>query len=138
MELLRYQNGVMRCQRTRFGFKFIQFCQGALECGSFYAFIAIEPQNLHYFENRYKQGDLSDFSAFGDELLRGWGLVPPKDIVKHLQYKHRIQFGIDPHLIQQLSDSTFKSDDKADRHSHSFLEPLRILYPEKPIEALGC
>jgi len=92
MEPLRYQSGVMRCERARFGFKIIKFCQGSVAFDSFYAFVALEPQNLNYFNNRYKRGIFSDFSVFGEEVLRGWGLIPPRDIIEHLQQKHCIKF----------------------------------------------
>ncbi len=157
MKPLRYQNGMARDQNTRFGFKIIKFCQGRSKADfsnpeyggrEFYAFVAIEPQNLDYFEEHYRPLSCSDFSAFGDELLRGWGTIPPEDVVRYLAFKHNIEFGIDPAYAAHLSQLTLQSEIAEDdfhtleKHSNpatdhvhtiSFHDPQK--YPEKPVDA---
>lgn len=138
MEPVRYQHGVVRSDEARFGFKIIKFCQGLLADDVFYAFIAIEPQNLGFFENHYTPGAYSNFAVFGEELLRGWGSAPPDDIVAYLQSKYGIEFGVDRAYILHLSQLTLQANERADSLSSPFPEDqYEKEYPEKPAEALG-
>lgn len=137
MEPVRYQQGIMRTENGRFGFKIIKFCQGVLDGKGFYAFIAIEPHNLGYFENTYKPGLYSDFRPFGHELLRGWGDTPPHIIVDYLKHKHDIEFGVDPAYILHLSRLTLQTKEREQTLSSPFPEQSETKYPEKPAEAHG-
>lgn len=137
MERLRYQQGIMRTENGRFGFKIIKFCQGVLEGKDFYAFIAIEPQNLGYFENKYKPGVSSDFLPYGEELLRGWGNTPPHIIVDYLAYKHNIEFGVDQAYILHLAQLTLQTKEREQTLSSPFPKQSETKYPEKPAEAHG-
>ena len=161
MKTLEYQTGIARDSNARFGFKIIKFCQGVSKRDysnpefserEFFAFIAIEPQNLGYFNEHYKPLKTSDFSAFGDELLRGWGTTPHKDILKFLSFKHNIEFGIDPAYALHLSQLTQQAKsptnalengyESVEKHKNpatdhvspiSFHDPHK--YPEKPADA---
>ena len=160
MKPLRYQNGIARDHNARFGFKIIKFCQGRSKADfshpefserEFYAFIAIEPQNLQYFEKHYKPLHYSDFSAFGEELLRGWGTMPQEDIVKYLSFKHNIEFNIDPAYAKHLSQLTLQALEHTETAEHGFLDLEQVStpatnhgqtisfhgskkYPEKPVD----
>lgn len=162
MKPLRYQNGIARDHNARFGFKIIKFCQGRSKPDfmypefnerEFYAFIAIEPQNLHYFEQHYKPLHCSDFAAFGEELLRGWGTIPQEDIVKYLAFKHNIEFDIDPAYAKHLSQLTlqalehdfeeteedgFLTFEKPSTPAKDHVQPISFhgpkKYPEKPVD----
>ncbi len=137
MEPLRYQNGLMRCENARFGFKIVTFCHGLIGDKPFYAFVAVEPQNFGYFENHYIEDCYSDFSAFGKELLRGWGKTPPESIIDHIKIKHGVEFGVDPAYLLHLAQLTLKSEEKGKAPAFPFLETQKTEYPEKPAEALG-
>ncbi len=160
MKRLRYQNGIARDQNARFGFKIVKFCQGISKADfsnheygekEFYAFIAIEPQNLAYFEKHYRPLHCSDFSAFGEELLRGWGTNPPEDIVKYLAFKHNIEFDVDIAYAKHLSQLTMQSKEVLRTEEDGFLSLEQVSnpasdhgqtisfhgpkkYPEKPVD----
>lgn len=154
MEPERYQNGLTRAENSRFGFKIIKFCHGRIDDKDFYAFMAIDPKNIGYFENHYKAGAYSDFSFYGQEILRGWGEAPPEDIVEYLKFKYSIEFGVDPAYILHLTQMTLQNNQNGYTDLQSpFLSPNLqersndILakypqkypkeYPEKPAEALS-
>ena len=141
MELQSYQHGLMRCEDTRFGFKIIVFCHGVVGDKPFYAFVAIDPQNFGYFESHYIENCYSEFSAFGKEILRGWGKTPPEDIIQHIKFKHGIDFGVDPAYILHLAGITIQTEERAQKPSTPFLDPQSSEYyeeyPEKPAEALS-
>ena len=147
MEPLRYQHGIMRAEKARHGFKIIKFCQGRSAHGRFYAFVSIEPGNLPYFEDQYKPGMHCDFKAFGDEILRGWGLAPPEDIVEHLKLKYNIEFGVDPEYLLHLSGLTLQAPENLKENAKEGdinpSSPFRqrrstgFQHPEKPAEAGG-
>jgi hypothetical protein len=140
MEPTRYQNGLMRCDNARFGFKIVKFCcgqmRGFFDDKTFYAFVAIEPQNFEYFEKRYEPYKFSDFTVFGEELLRGWGEEPPQDILEHLKRKHDIQFGIHPASLLKLVGVPLQIQERAKKPSDPFLKLQCCEYPEKPVDAL--
>ena len=141
MEPVRYQHGIMRAEKARHGFKIIKFCQGQNVHGPFYAFVSLEPNNLPYFEEHYEPGMHCDFKAFGEEILRGWGLAPPEDIIEHLKLKYGIEFGIDPDYLLHLAGLTLQSEEKGLNPSTSPFRQQRrstgFQHPEKPAEAGG-
>lgn len=136
MEPVRYQQGIVRSENARFGFKIIKFCQGKIDGRAFHAFIAIEPQNLAYFENHYRPGVMSDFSAYGQELLRGWDETPREMVVDYLKYKHDIEFGVDPAYILHLAQLTLQKG-RDQTLPPPFPDRSVTKYPEKPAEAHG-
>lgn len=97
------EKGLARFDEARFGFRIVRLCRGRSEGRIFYAFLAIEPHNLEYFERHYQDGLLADFSAFGTELLRGWGEAPPLAIVDHIRDKYGVEFGVDEAYIAMLA-----------------------------------
>ena len=137
MEPGRYQYGIMRCEDARFGFKLIKFCHGLTDDKPFYAFVAVEPQNFAYFENHYIEDCYSNFSVFGQEILRGWGRTPPSDIIDYIKLKHGIEFGVDKAYLLHLAQLTLQSAEKGQNPASPFLDANEQEYPEKPAEALG-
>ncbi len=95
--------GLARFDEARFGFRIVRLCRGRAEGRDFYAFLAIEPHNLEYFERHYQDGLLADFSAFGTELLRGWGEAPPAAIIDHVRDKYGVEFGVDEAYVAMLA-----------------------------------
>jgi hypothetical protein len=84
--------GIMRMDGTRYGYSVVRLCKGAIEGQKFFAFIAVEPQNLDYFRTHYKAGTHTHFSPFGTELLRGWGDAPEPHLAKHIEEKFGVCF----------------------------------------------
>ena len=84
--------GIMRMDGTRYGYSVVRLCKGAIEGEKFFAFVAVEPQNLEYFRTHYKAGTHTHFSPFGTELLRGWGNAPEPHIAKHIEEKFGVCF----------------------------------------------
>ncbi len=87
---------------STYGFSIVTLCHGKDGGRDFYAFIAIEPQNFRLFKKRYVPGQASSFSAYGFELLRGWGSEPPKAVVDHLLNKHGVEFGVSDNFISRV------------------------------------
>ena len=137
MEPKRYQHGLVRSENARFGFKIIKFCHGLSNGRDFYAFVAIEPHNLGYFENHYTDYYHSDFSAFGQEILRGWGETPPEDIIDYIKLKHSIEFGVDPAYLLHLARLTLQTRERDVNSFRPFPKQEYQEYPEKPAEAYG-
>ena len=148
MDHPRYHHGLLRSDDARFGFTIVKYCKGVLDGRAFYAFIAIEPQNFPYVTRNYQPFKFSDFSAFGKELLRGWGENPPEDILNFIQYKHNIEFGINPAYLLHLAGlthaektegrsrpSTIRLDQKISGYPTLRTEEYTREYPEKPIDA---
>jgi hypothetical protein len=96
--------GVGRFDGTRYGYCIVTLCKGKAEEKDFYAFVAIEPQNYPYFQQRYPEieGRESDFRPYGKELLRGWGTAPPDDIFEHVSNKYSIEFDVRPEFVERL------------------------------------
>lgn len=84
------------------GFSIVILCHGQEEGRDFYAFVAIEPHNFRTFKNRYNPGTASNFRAYGFELVRGWGTVPPQDVIDQLLEKYGIQFGVSENFINNM------------------------------------
>lgn len=87
---------------SSYGFCVVALCHGRDNGQDFYAFIAIEPQNYRYFKKRYRPGEAASFSAYGFELLRGWGTEPPQAVTEHIRVKHGVEFGISEHFLNRL------------------------------------
>ena len=85
------------------GFCIVALCRGKLNDRDFYAFVAIEPQNYAYFKKRYREGELSNFNAFGFELFRGWGTTPSEPVIEHVRLKHGIEFGVSENFLDQIA-----------------------------------
>ena len=84
------------------GFSVVTLCQGKENGQDFYAFVAIEPQNFRYFKRRYVAGEASSFSAYGFELLRGWGKEPQTAVVDHIKTKHGVEFGVSENFLNRM------------------------------------
>ncbi|MCC6599005.1 MAG: hypothetical protein IT559_09490 [Alphaproteobacteria bacterium] len=102
MELQHMHDGLARFENARFGFRVVRLCRGRAGDRPFYAFVAIEPQNLDYFGRHYQECVLSDFSVFGQELLRGWGETPPAEVTDHVRQKFGVEFDVDQEHIMAL------------------------------------
>jgi hypothetical protein len=84
------------------GFSVVTLCHGKDNGQDFYAFVAIEPQNFRYFKRRYVPGEASSFSAYGFELLRGWGTEPQPAVVDHLSTRHGVEFGVSENFLNRM------------------------------------
>lgn len=116
--------GLARFEGSRFGFSIIRLCRGMAGGRRFYAFLAIEPHNLDYFRQRY-QDNLADFSAFGTELLRGWGDTPPQAIIDHMQDKFGVEFGVESGYVETLARMAAQQAGR---------DPA-VLFPVRPLSA---
>ncbi len=96
--------GISRFEGAKHGFCIVSLCQGKLDEKDFYAFVAIEPQNYAYFKKDYQaqKGIASSFGAYGKELLRGWGGLPPEDVVHHVSRKYNVEFDVMPEFLERL------------------------------------
>ncbi len=84
------------------GFSIVALCHGKDQGRDFHAFVAIEPQNYRQFKKRYIPGEGASFSAYGFELLRGWGAEPSQATVDYLLVKHGIEFGVSENFINRV------------------------------------
>lgn len=84
------------------GFSIVQLVHGKDQGRDFHAFVAIEPQNYRFFKKRYVPGEASSFTAYGFELLRGWGEEPSPNVVDHLLNKHGVEFGVSDNFINRV------------------------------------
>jgi hypothetical protein len=106
--------GIGRFGDSRYGFCIIQLCHGKADNRDFYAFVAIEPQNYPFFKKNYRPGVGTNFAAYGRELLRGWGLTPPQDIIDHVSRKHNVDFIVTgPNEEEEQEDQGDSSTDSA-------------------------
>ena len=87
---------------STYGFCVVRLCRGKSNGRDFYAFIAIEPQNYRYFLKRYRDGELSSFTPFGFELVRGWGTEPPEAIMEYVRQKHGVEFGVSDNFLNRM------------------------------------
>jgi len=94
--------GIGRFPETRFGFCVVVLCHGQDEGRKFFAYVAIEPQNLNHFKERYERGKFSSFSAFGQELLRGWGNSPSAEITEFLLRQYDIELDVSHIFVDRL------------------------------------
>lgn len=101
--------GIGRFDHARYGYCIVPLCQGKIQNKDFYAFVAIEPHNYPYFKKHYRQGIASSFDAYGKELLRGWGTMPPEDILDHISRKYNVEFGVDRPFVEHLVTLTNNS-----------------------------
>ncbi len=120
--------GIGRFANARHGFCVVSLCQGKEGGSDFFAFIAIEPHNYNYFRKIYEKGVATDFSAFGQELLRGPGLAPSQDIIDYVRNKYDIEFNIDRRFMERLIAITTYSGSASPVHNNP---------PGKPSEAAG-
>lgn len=109
---------------ARHGFCIVTLCRGKTNERDFYAFVAIEPQNYGFFKKRYKDGESSSFSAYGFELLRGWGAEPPAEVLEHMKLKHGIEFGLSEMFLNRLIQNTgaFLAPLPPEQTTHSVLQ----------------
>jgi hypothetical protein len=98
--------GIGRFDHAEHGFCIVPVCQGLIHNKEFYAFVAVEPQNYPYFKKYYRIGVSSSFDIYGHELLRGWGRVPPPDIVEFVRRKYNLDFGVTPPLVARMIATT--------------------------------
>ena len=84
--------GIIKMDGTRYGYSVVRLCQGTVEGRAFFAFVAVEPQNLEFFRTHYKAGTHTQFSPFGSELLRGWGDEPAAHIIEYVKEKFGVHF----------------------------------------------
>lgn len=98
--------GLARFDDARMGYRIIELCKGTQDGRAFYAFIGIEPHNLRYFLDHYRAGELHDFAVFGRELLRGWGVAPPEDIIEYMRRKYNVEFSLNPAQIERIAVAT--------------------------------
>ncbi len=94
--------GIGRFAHARHGFCIVTLCHGVTGCDSFYAFVAVEPQNYSYFKKTYRKGASGDFTAFGRVLLRGDGTNPSKEVIAYVRNKYGIEFGTGHPFIERL------------------------------------
>lgn len=99
----RFYDGLARFDDARFGVRVIRLCKGQIENQPFYAFVGIEPQNLFYFHEHYKDGAYTDFRVFGRELLRGWGEEPPEDVAEYMRSKYNVHFEDEPEHVMDIA-----------------------------------
>ncbi|MCB1651255.1 MAG: hypothetical protein KDI46_04305 [Alphaproteobacteria bacterium] len=81
----------------------IKLCHGVSEGRDFYAFVAIESQDLPYFNENYCAGAHSRFEPFGVEILRGWGQTPPEGVIEYLRREYGIEFFKDDEMLMKMS-----------------------------------
>lgn len=91
-----------RFAEAQFGFCVVVLCHGRLEEQDFFAFVAIEPQNIPHFETHYQPGEHAHFKPFGRELLRGWGAGPSDEITDYVALKYNLEFDVEPDFLQRL------------------------------------
>ena len=84
------------------GFCVVALCHGQESGRDFHAFVAIEPHHFRLFLNRYRAGEMSDFSAYGHELARSWGREPSPAIREYVQVRHGVSFDISEEFFGRM------------------------------------
>ena len=140
--------GIIRMNDTRYGYSVVRLCRGAIEGQKFFAFVAVEPQNLEFFRTHYKAGTHTHFSPFGSELLRGWGDEPTADLIQHVEEKFGVCFCNDEFSAEaaaqmvrhdlSLAHINVFGDQTKDTHAGkpSFMDAVRQKL-EKPARLFG-
>ena len=139
-------DGLMRKESSRYGYAIVKLCHGVAQEKNFYAYIAIEPQNLDYFYQHYIPRAQAHVEPFGEELMRGWGEAPDASVAEYFRQKHNVHFCRDERSILALTEKVrsdlarggqnITASTSNENAEESFLEFCKDTL-EKPLQTSG-